>query len=92
MFLIQSNPILMISTKKWSKPSSITVFALSLIMIFMLPFFEWITHSLSLYWEMKLIAIVNWIFCVLVFLRLFMSLKNGLILLRYSSTDGVLFL
>ena len=37
--------------------------------------------------------IVNWIFHVSDFLRLFMmSFKLGLILLRYSSTDNVLFL
>ena len=42
--------------------------------------------------EIKLFAIVNWIFDVLDFLRLFMtSVKYGLILLRYSETDSVLF-
>ena len=43
--------------------------------------------------EIKLFAIVNWIFHVSDFLRLFMtSVKYGLILLRYSETDSVLFL
>ena len=48
--------------------------------------------SLSLE-ETKLIAIVNWIFHVSDLLRSFiMSFKYGLILLRYSLTDSVLFL
>ena len=42
--------------------------------------------------EMKVIAIVHWIFYVSDFLRLFiMSFKYGLVLLRYSSTDSVYF-
>ena len=43
--------------------------------------------------EIKLLAIVNWIFHVPDILKLFMMLfKYGLTLLRYSSTDSVLFL
>ena len=63
-------------------------------MISMLSFFESITHSSSLSLpELKLMAIANWVFHVLDFLRLFMMcFKNGLYLLRYSSTDSVLFL
>ena len=56
--------------------------------------FKCITRSscLSLE-EVKLIAIVNWIFHMLNFLKLFMmSFKYSLILLRYSATDSVLFL
>ena len=53
-----------------------------------------ITHSSSLpLEETKLIAIVNWIFPVSDFFRLFMiSFKYGLILLIYSLTGSVLFL
>ena len=74
------------------KSSFITSSASSLIMISVLSLFEWITHSSSLSMEeIKLFAIVNWIFHVSDFLRLFMmSFKYGLILLRYSSTDSVL--
>ena len=43
--------------------------------------------------EIKLFAIVNWIFHMSDFLGLFMMpFKYGLILLRNSSTDSVLFL
>ena len=42
--------------------------------------------------KVKLITFVNWIFHASGVLRLFMSFKYGLILLRYSSTDSVLFL
>ena len=68
--------------------------ASSLIMTSLLYFFECITHSPSLSLEeIKLIAIVNWIFRVPDFVRLLMmSFKYGLILLRYSSTDSHLFL
>ena len=61
----------------------------------MLPPFECITHSSSLssLEEIRLIAIVNWIFHVSDFSRLFMMpFKYSLILLRYSSTDNILFL
>ena len=60
----------------------------------MLSLLECITcfSSLSLE-DIKSIAIFNWIFQVEDFLRLFMmSFNYGLILLRYSSTDNVLFL
>ena len=62
-------------------------------MIFMLLLFECITHSSPLsIEEIKLFAIVNWIFQVSDFLRLFMMcFKYGLTLLRDSSTDSVLF-
>ena len=55
----------------------------------MLSLFECIAHSWSLSVEkLKWFAIVNWIFHVSHFLRLFMmSFKYALILLRYSSTD-----
>ena len=54
----------------------------------MLSHFECITHSslISLE-EIKLITISNWIFHN--FLRLFIFLKYGLILLRYFLTDNV---
>ena len=61
----------------------------------MLSNFECITRSsaLSSLGEIKSIAIVNWIFHVSDFLRLFMiSFKYGLNLSRYSLTDSVLFL
>ena len=62
-------------------------------MISMLSLFECITCSSSLSLEeIKLIAIVNWIFHVSHFLRLFDVFKHGLILLRYFLTDSVLFL
>ena len=42
--------------------------------------------------EIKLIAIVSWIFCVSDFLRLFMIFfKYGLILSKYFSTDPALY-
>ena len=61
-------------------------------MIPMLSLFESIRRSWSLssLLQIKLIAIVSWIFYVLDFLRLFMIfLKHGLILFRYSSIDIV---
>ena len=60
----------------------------------MLSLFECITRSLSLTMEeIKLFTIVSRIFHVSNFLRLFVtSFKYGPILLRYSSTDSVLFL
>ena len=61
---------------------------------FKLSLFVYITRSSS--WsskDIKLIAIVNWIFHVSDVLRSFMiSFKYGLILLRYSSIDSVLLL
>ena len=67
--------------------------ASSLTMISMLLLFKCITRfsPLSLE-EIKLIAMVNWIFHVSYFLRFMMPFKYGLILLRCSSTDSVLFL
>ena len=58
----------------------------------MLSFFEWVTCSWSLSLEeIKQNAIVNWIFHVSDFMRLFMmSFKYGLILLRCSATDTFL--
>ena len=60
----------------------------------MLSFFECIQRYSSVSLEgIKLIVIVNCNFHVSDFLRLFMlSFKYGLILLRYSSMDSVLFL
>ena len=77
-----------------SESLSINSSASSLIMISMLSLFECITSSSSLsIEEIKLFAIVNWIFYVSDFLRLFMmSLKYGLILFRCTSADSALFL
>ena len=63
-------------------------------MISMLSLFECITYALSLSTEeIFLFVIVTRIFHVSDFLSLFMmSFKCGLILLRNSSTDSVLFL
>ena len=63
-------------------------------MSYMLSFFECITHSSSLSLEeIKLLAIVNWIFYVSDFLKLFMmSFKYGLTSSRYYLSDRVLFL
>ena len=62
-------------------------------MTFMFSLFDCITRSSSLSLEeMKLIATVYWIFQELDFLRLLISSKYGLISLRYSLIDGVLFL
>ena len=61
----------------------------------MLTLFDCIRHSSSIspLEEIKLIVIVNWIFHVWNVLRSFMIyFKYGLTLLRYSSTDSVLFL
>ena len=68
--------------------------ASTLIMISMLSLFECTTCSSSFsIEEIKLFAIANWIFQIPDFSRLLMlSFKHGLILLRYSSTDSVLFL
>ena len=76
------------------KSCFITSSASSLIMISILSLFERITcfSSLSME-EIKLFAIVNWIFHMWVFLRIFlMPFKYGLVLLRYTSTDKVFFL
>ena len=71
-----------------SKISFITSSALSLIMICMLSLFQSIPHSFSFYIEeIKLFAVVNWIFHISYFFRLFMMFfKCGLILFGYSST------
>ena len=63
-------------------------------MISMLSLFECILRSLLLSTEeIKLFAIVGWIFYLSDSLKLFMiSFKYGLILLRCSSTDSILFL
>ena len=61
----------------------------------MLTLFDCIRHSSSIspLEEIKLIVIVNWIFHVWNVLRSFMIyFKYSLTLLRYSSTDSVLFL
>ena len=77
-----------------SKSYFITSSASSLMMISMLSLFECTTCSSSLSMEeIKLFVIVNWIFYVSDFLRLFMMLfEHELTLLRYSSSDSVLFL
>ena len=64
-------------------------------MISMLPCFEYITRSSSLLYleEIKLIVVVNLIFHLSDFLRLFMiSFKYDLILLRYFLTNSVFLL
>ena len=87
----QSNLIFSISE---SKSSSIPLSALSLIMIFILSLFECVTRpSLLSLKEIRLIVTANWFFHVSNFLRSFMiSFKYGLLLLRYSLTNSVLFL
>ena len=57
----------------------------------MLSLFEYITHSSLLAMkEIKLFTIVNWLFHVSDFLRLFMMpFKYGIILLKNSATDSV---
>ena len=77
-----------------SKSSFVSSSTSSLIIISMWSDFECITRSSSLSMEkIKLFNTINWIFHLSDFLRLFvMSFKYGLILLRYSSTDGILFL
>ena len=98
---MKKNSLLFIDSKLFgclvlseSKSYFITSSALSLIIISMLSLFECITRSSSLsIEEIKLFAIVHWIFHLLDVLRLFMiSFKYGLMLLKYSSTDSVLFL
>ena len=76
------------------KRSNITSSASSLIMISMVSLFKRITYSSSLSMEeVKLFAIVNWIYHASGFLRLtIMSFKYGLFLLGYSWPDSVLFL
>ena len=59
----------------------------------MLPLFECMSHSLLLSMdEIKLFTIVNRIFHEPDFLKLLIMSFYGLILLRYPSTDSVLFL
>ena len=60
----------------------------------MLSVLEYVTRSSSVYLEeIKLIAIINWIFHVADLLRSFMiSFKYGLTLLRDYSIDRVFFL
>ena len=83
-----------LSSMNESKSYFVTSFASSLIMISMLSHFEYIARSSSLsIEEIKLIVTVSWILHVSDFLRLFMmSFKYGLILLRYSVSNSVLFL
>ena len=71
-----------------------TSFALSYDTNFILLLFECITHSSSSSLEeIKVIAIVNWMFYVYDFGRLIiMFLKYSLILSNYSFTDRFLFL
>ena len=79
----------------YQKAFFVTSSASSLIMIFMLLLIECITcsSSLSSSEEKKLIVFVNSTFHVPDFLRLFMiPFRYGLMLLRYSSTDSILFL
>ena len=76
------------------KSSFLNSYASSLIMISMLSLFECIKRfSLITKEEIKLIVIINWIFHMSDFLRLFMvSFKYGLILVKCSSFHSVLFL
>ena len=87
-----SNPNWNLEQSDW-KSSSIISPALSLIITSILLLF-WMNYtSLSLSLEnIKLFAIVNWIFHVSDILILFISFKCGLILLRYSSTITVTFI
>ena len=79
----RANRIWYLERSDW-KSSSIISSALSLIMISVLSLCECITRSSSLLLEdIKLIAIVKWIFHVSDILRSFISFKYGLILLRY---------
>ena len=87
----QSN---LISAKKWSKTFFYIIICIVINHEFCVIIFKCITCS-SLFFleEIKIIVIVDWIFYVQDFLRSFMiSFKYGLILLRYSSVDTVLFL
>ena len=85
--------IILISIFEWFKKFFHNFTYFVIIIISMLSLFECITRSSSLSIEQtKLFAIVYWIFYLSDFLRIFMSFKYALILLRYSSTDGVLFL
>ena len=93
-------PLIDVSKLVWylersdSKSSLITSFALSFGINFIFSLFECITRSSSISLEeIKLIAIVNWIFLVSNFWRLIIiSLKWGLILSKYSFTARFLFL
>ena len=88
----RANRIWYLEKSDW-KSSSIISSALSLIMISVLSLCECITRSSSwLLEDIKLIAIVKWIFHVSDILRSFISFKYGLTLLRYSSIDSALFL
>ena len=101
MNIIETKLLLFVNSKSFwylflsqSKSCFITSSASTLIMIYMLSLFEWMAHSSSLsIKEMKLFAIVNWIFHILDVLRLcMMSFNYGLILCRYSLTNSVLLL
>ena len=93
-YLSLTSPPNWISIKKWLKK-----FFNNFICIFINHEFYvitlWINYRLliTVFRRNKLIAIVNWIFHISDFLRSFMmSFKYGLILLRYSSIDRILFL
>ena len=92
-FIESSNPILCLQTNDW-KSSYITSSSLSVIIISTLSLFECITPSSSLSLkDTRLIAILLWVFHVSTFLRSLMIFsKYGLILIRYSPIDKVLFL
>ena len=84
-------PFIVVS-KVW-KGVSIILSALALIMVSMLSLFECIKHSWFVLLEkIKLIALVNLVFLVSFFVRLFISFRYGLILLINSTTERVLFL
>ena len=84
----------LISIKKWFKK----LFNNFIWVIINHEFYVIIIRSISYFSimsleERKLIAIVNWIFHITDLLRLFiMSFKHGLIFLRYSLVERVLFL
>ena len=84
----------LIPWKKWFKKFFYNFICLIINHDFDVVIFWIITRSSSLSLkERKLIAIINWIFHASDFLRFFMiSFNYGLILLRYLSTNNVLFL
>ena len=79
------------SRKKWKFINNFIRFIInykSHIVAFSVIFFVFVFLSVSLE-EIKLIAIINWSFHVLDFWRLIvLSLKEGLVSLRYSFTDS----
>ena len=86
--------LFLVSLFEWFKKKFIFFYTSSLVMISLLSLFECISYTSSFSSEeMKLLAIVNWIFGVLDFVRLFtLFFKYILFLSKYSSTNSFLFL